>query len=323
LALAYDDGPVTRRELLFGTAAAILLRPHRAAAAELAFAVPAGACDCHTHIFGNAARFPLWSGRTYTPPEATVAGWQAIHRTLRMERGVLVQPSVYGTDNRCMLEAIGRLGRGARGVAVIEENASARELDALHRAGVRGIRVNLETFGIADPAAASARLQRALTQLADRPWHVQVFVRSSIVPALEPAVMKSPLPIVFDHFGGARAEGGVDDPGFQSLARLVRSGTAYVKISGAYRASSSGPPDYADVRPLARALVEANPARVLWGSDWPHPDSRRREGPAVAEISPNLIVDDVTTLNQLAVWVPEASQRRAILVENPARLYGF
>ena len=261
---------------MFGTAAAILLRPHRAAAAEPAFAVPAGACDCHTHIFGNAARFPLWSGRTYTPPEATVAGWQAIHRTLRMERGVLVQPSVYGTDNRCMLEAIGRLGRGARGVAVIEENASARELDALHRAGVRGIRVNLETFGIADPAAASARLQRALAQLADRPWHVQVFVRSSIVPALEPAVMKSPLPIVFDHFGGARAEGGVDDPGFQSLVRLVRSGTAYVKISGAYRASSSGPPDYADVRPLARALVEANPARVLWGSDWPHPDSRRR-----------------------------------------------
>ena len=321
--VAYDDGPVTRRQLLFGTAAAILLRPHRAAASELAFAVPAGACDCHTHIFGDAARFPLWSGRTYTPPEAAVADWQAIHRTLRMDRGVLVQPSVYGTDNRCMLEAIGRLGRRARGVAVIEENASARDLDALHRGGVRGIRVNLETFGIADPAAASARLQRALVQLAHRPWHVQVFVRSSIVPALESAVLTSPLPIVFDHFGGARAEGGVSDPGFQSLVRLVRSGTAYVKVSGAYRASSSGPPDYADVRPLARALVEANPARVLWGSDWPHPDSRRREGPDIAKISPNLIVNEVATLNQFAVWVPDAPQRRTILVDNPARLYGF
>jgi predicted TIM-barrel fold metal-dependent hydrolase len=322
--LPADGGhAVTRRQLLFGTAAAVLVRLRRAAASELAFAVPAGACDCHTHVFGDAARFPFWRDRTYTPPEAGVADWQSIHRTLRTDRGILVQPSVYGTDNRCMLDAIGRLGRRARGVAVIQENASARELDALHRAGVRGIRVNLETFGIADPAAASARLQRALAQLAHREWHVQVFVRSSIIPALEPAVLKSPLPIVFDHFGGARADGGVDDPGFQSLVRLVRSGTAYVKVSGAYRASSSGPPDYADVRPLARALVEANPARVLWGSDWPHPDSRRREGPAVAAISPNLIVDDVATLNQLAVWVPDASRRRAILVDNPARLYGF
>ena len=314
---------MTRRELLFGTAAAVLLRPRRAAASELAFAVPTGACDCHTHIFGDAARFPFWSGRTYTPPEATVAGWQAIHRTLRMDCGVLVQPSVYGTDNRCMLEAIARLGRRARGVAVIEENASSRELDALHRSGVRGIRVNLETFGIADPAAATARLQRALAQLAHRPWHVQLFVRSSVIPSLEAAVLQSPLPIVFDHFGGARAEAGINDQGFQSLVRLVRSGNAYVKVSGAYRASSSGPPDYADVRPLAHALVEANPARVLWGSDWPHPDSRRREGPEISAISPNLIVDDIATLNQLAVWVPDASRRRAILVDNPARLYGF
>ena len=314
---------MTRRQLLFGTAAAVLLRPRRAAASEIAFAVPAGACDCHTHVFDDAARFPFWRDRTYTPPEAAIADWQAIHRTLRTDRGILVQPSVYGTDNRCMLDAIGRLGHRARGVAVIDENASDRELDALHRGGVRGIRLNLETFGIADPGAASARLQHALAQLANRPWHVQLFVRSSIVLTLEPAVRQSPLPIVFDHFGGARGEAGVNDPGFQALVRLVRSGNAYVKVSAAYRASSSGPPDYADVRPLAGALVEANPARVLWGSDWPHPDSRRREGHDVAEISPNLIVDDVATLNQLAIWVPDASRRRAILVDNPARLYGF
>jgi len=314
---------LTRRQILFGAASTVVLRPRQARASQLAFSVPAGSCDCHTHVFGNPARFPFWAGRTYTPPPADVADWEAIHRTLRMDRGVIVQPSVYGTDNRCLLDAIGRLGRRARGVAVIADTLSDIELDALHRGGVRGIRVNLETFGIADPAAASERLRRALAQLAHRPWHIQLFVGSSILPSVESGVLQSALPIVFDHFGGVRAEAGVTDPGFQSLVRMVRSGRAYVKVSGAYRVSASGPPDYADVRPFARALIEANPERVLWGSDWPHPDSRRHEGPDVSAISPNLPVDDVATLNQLAVWAPEASRRRTIIVDNPARLYGF
>ena len=287
---------------------------------QLAFDVPAGACDCHTHAFGDPARFPFWSGRTYTPPIADVAAWTDVHRALRIDRGILVQPSVYGTDNRCQLDAIGQLGSRARGIAVIAEDAPAGELDALHRGGIRGVRVNLETFGIADPAAASQRLRRALAQLAQRPWHVQLFVRSSIVPSLESAVLDSPLPIVFDHFGGVRADAGLNDPGFQSLVRLVRAGKAYVKVSGAYRASVSGAPDYADVRPFARALIEANPARVLWGSDWPHPDSRPHD---VSQISANLAVDDIAVLNQLAVWAPDAATRKAILVDNPARLYGF
>ncbi|HYT73165.1 MAG TPA: amidohydrolase family protein [Vicinamibacterales bacterium] len=314
---------LTRRQILFGATATVLLRPRQARASQLAFSGPAGSCDCHTHVFGSPARFPFWAGRTYTPPPADVADWEAIHRTLRMDRGVIVQPSVYGTDNRCLLDAIGRLGRRARGVAVIADTLSDIELDALHRGGVRGIRVNLETFGIADPAAASERLRRALAQLAHRPWHIQLFVGSSILPSVESGVLQSALPIVFDHFGGVRAEAGVTDPGFQSLVRMVRSGRAYVKVSGAYRVSASGPPDYADVRPFARALIEANPERVLWGSDWPHPDSRRHEGPDVSAISPNLPVDDVATLNQLAVWAPEASRRRTIIVDNPARLYGF
>jgi len=321
--MAVLEVTLTRRQMLLGIAAAALLRARQARASQLAFAVPAGACDSHTHIFGDAGRFPFWTGRTYTPPGADVADWESIHHTLGMDRGVLVQPSVYGTDNRCMQDAIGRLGRRARGVAVVADTATDAELDALHRGGVRGIRVNLETFGIGDPAAASARLRRALAQLAHRPWHVQLFVRSSIVPTLESVVLESPLPIVFDHFGGVRADAGLTDAGFQSLLRLVRSGKAYVKVSGAYRASVSGPPEYADVRPFARALIEANAERVVWGSDWPHPDSRRREGSAALEISPNLQVDDVATFNLLAVWAPDAAIRRTILVENPARLYGF
>ncbi len=314
---------LTRRQVLLGTAATVLLQSDEARASQPAFDVPAGACDCHTHVFGDPARFPFWSERTYTPPPASAADWEAVHRTLGIDRGVVVQPSVYGTDNRCMLDAITRLGNRARGVAVVADSTPAAELDRLHRSGVRGIRLNLETFGIADPGAASDRLRRALGQLAHRPWLIQLFVRSSIVPTIESTVLESSLPIVFDHFGGARAEAGLNDAGFQALVRLVRAGKAYVKVSGAYRASSSGPPDYADVRPFARALIEANPRRVLWGSDWPHPDSRRREGPDVFRISPDLQIDDVAVLTQLAVWAPDASRRRAILVENPARLYGF
>ena len=311
---------LTRREMMLASAATVLLGSREAQALRVAFDVPPGACDCHTHLFGDPARFPFWSGRTYTPPSTSVAEWQAIHRALHIDRGVIVQPSVYGTDNRCTLDAIEQLGARARGVAVVADDASEAELDTLHRGGIRGIRLNLETFGIGDPSAASDGLRRALSRLAHRPWHVQLFVRSSIVTTIEPAVRESPLPIVFDHFGGVRADAGVNDPGFQALLRLVRTGHAYVKVSGAYRASVSGAPDYADVRPFARALIEANPARVLWGSDWPQPDSRRHD---IAEISPNLRIDDVGVLSQLAVWAPDASIRRAILVDNPVRLYGF
>ena len=311
---------LTRRHILLASAAAALLRPRRARAQALAFEVPPGACDCHTHMFGDPAGFPFWSGRTYTPPSTSVAEWQAIHRTLHIDRGVIVQPSVYGTDNRCTLDAIRQLGTRARGIAVVADDATEAELDALHRGGVRGIRLNLETFGIGDPAAASDGLRRALARLAHRPWHIQLFVRSSIVPTIESTVLASPLPIVFDHFGGVRADAGVNEEGFQALLRTVRAGKAYVKVSGAYRASVSGAPDYADVRPFARALIDANPARVLWGSDWPHPDSRRHD---ISQISPDLPIDDLAVLNQLAVWAPDASTRKAILVDNPVRLYGF
>ena len=311
---------LTRRHILLASAAAALLRPRRARAQALAFEVPPGACDCHTHMFGDPAGFPFWTGRTYTPPSTSVAEWQAIHRTLHIDRGVIVQPSVYGPDNRCTLDAIRQLGARARGIAVVADEATDAELDALHRGGIRGIRLNLETFGIGDPAAASDGLRRALARLAHRPWHIQLFVRSSIVPAIESTVLASPLPIVFDHFGGVRADAGVNEEGFQALLRMVRAGKAYVKVSGAYRASVSGAPDYADVRPFARALIDANPARVLWGSDWPHPDSRRHD---ISQISPDLPIDDLAVLNQLAVWAPDASTRKAILVDNPVRLYGF
>jgi predicted TIM-barrel fold metal-dependent hydrolase len=321
---------VTRRLFLFGTAAGVAAfatrRSMTAAASQPAtrvgFDVPAGACDCHTHIFGDPVRFPFWSGRTYTPEPASIAEMRSLHRALHMDRVVIVHPSVYGTDNACTLDAIRQLGSRARGVAVVDEQTPARELDSMHKAGIRGIRLNLETFGQADPAAARTRLRSAIQQLGARPWHIQLFTRLSIVDALHDDFMSAPLPIVFDHFGGAQAALGVGQPGFAKLVDLVRSGRAYVKISAAYRSSTQAP-DYGDVTPLAQALVTANPQRVIWGTDWPHPTGSTPAGRSATDVSPLLQIDDGRVLNQLPVWVPDPATRRTILVENPARLYGF
>jgi predicted TIM-barrel fold metal-dependent hydrolase len=320
---------VTRRTVLLVGAAAVAAAKRAllgAAASQpatrVAFDVPAGACDCHTHIFGDPVQFPFWSGRTYTPEPASIAELRALHHALRMARVVIVHPSVYGTDNACTLDALKQLGRRARGVAVIDDRVSSADLDAMHRAGVRGIRLNLETLGQTDPASARARFQSAVAQLGSRPWHIQLFTRLSIVDALREDFMAAPLPIVFDHFGGAQAALGVDQPGFATLVNLVRSGHAYVKISAAYRASTH-PPDYSDVTPLAKALAGANPQRVVWGSDWPHPTGGTLPGKPATDVSPLLQIDDGRVLNQLPVWVPDAATRRTILVENPARLYGF
>lgn len=323
---------LSRRDVLAGLAVAMAggfpgARAARAKASQpggpVTFAVPAGACDAHTHIFGDAARFPWAAERNYTPEPASIAEMRALHTTLRMDRVVIVQPSVYGTDNACTLDAARQFGAArARAVVVIDERTSDRELDAMHAAGARGVRVNLETSGQADPAVARKRLQDAIARVRPRGWHVQVYTRLSVVEALRADVLGSPVPIVFDHFGGARAALGTSQPGFAPLLDLVRSGRAYVKISGAYRSSSQGP-DYPDVAPLARALVSANPARIVWGTDWPHPDSAAVPGRRVTDIAPLQPIDDGRLLNQLPVWVPEASVRAAILVENAARLYDF
>jgi predicted TIM-barrel fold metal-dependent hydrolase len=322
---------VSRRDLLVGAAAGAALLARRmtgvhAAASQPAtavrFEVPAGACDCHTHIFGDPRRFPLDPDRVYTPEPASVEEMRALHRALHMDRVVIVQPSIYGTDNACTLEAVRQLGARARAVAVIDEKVSAAALDGMHEAGARGIRINLATSGQTDPAAARHRLQTAREQLRGRPWHIQMYTNLPMVDAIRDEVVASAIPIVFDHFGGAQARLGTGQPGFGSLLGLVRSGKAYVKISGAYRSSNTAP-DYADVAPLAKALIAANPQRILWGTDWPHPDSSRVAGRKATDIAPLLQIDDGRVLNQLAAWAPDAALRKTILVDNPARLYGY
>jgi predicted TIM-barrel fold metal-dependent hydrolase len=321
---------LSRRDLLAGAlGAAVLARRaptvHAAASqptTPVQFDLPAGSCDCHTHIFGDPRRFHFATGRVYSPEQASVAEMRALHRALHMDRVVIVQPSVYGTDNACTLDAVRQLGSRARAVAVIDEQTPAPALDALHAGGVRGIRLNLATSGQTDPSAARGRLQRAIEQLKGRGWHIQMYTGMAVIDAIQPQIAASPIPIVFDHFGGAQAALGSGQPGFDALRGLVQSGKAYVKISGAYR-SSNAKPDYADVAPLAKALIAANPQRILWGSDWPHPDSSIVAGRKATDIAPLLPIDDGRVLNQLPVWAPDAALRKTILVDNPARLYGF
>ncbi len=286
------------------------------------FDVPAGACDCHTHIHGDPATFPYFAGRVYTPEPASPEEMSALHQALHIARVVIVTPSVYGTDNAATLFGMKARGATARGVAVIDDNTPEADLDAMNRAGIRGIRLNLATGGVNDPGVGRARFQAASERVKARGWHVQLFTNLAMISAIKDLVLASPVPVVFDHFGGAQAARGVEQPGFSDLLELVKSGKAYVKISGAYRASKLAP-DYPDVAPLARALIAANSGRIVWGTDWPHPNSVTPPGSKPTDVTPMYGIDDGRLLNQLTVWAPDAAIRKKILVDNPARLYGF
>ena len=319
----------TRRDVLLGAAAAALLGGSRLAQAKAAqpstkvnFDMPKGAVDCHTHIHGDPAKFPFFSGRVYTPEPASPEEMAALHRALHIQRVVIVTPSVYGTDNSATLFGMKARGKDARGVAVIDDKTTEAELDAMGKAGIRGVRLNLATGGINDPAVARPRFTTAAQRIKARGWHLQIYTNPAMITAVKDLVMSSPVPVVFDHFGGAQAAAGVGQPVFSDLVEAVRSGKAYVKISGAYRASKQGP-DYADVAPMAKALIAANPDRIVWGTDWPHPDSVTPPGKKPTDVTPLFQIDDGRLLNQLAVWAPDAATRKKILVDNPARLYGF
>ena len=320
---------LTRRSILLASIAAGMTMHNRNAfggasqpATPVNFDVPAGACDCHTHIHPDPAKFPFFSGRVYTPELASPEEMTALHKALHMDRVVIVTPSVYGTDNSATLFGMKARGETARGIAVVDEKTPDSDIEAMHQAGIRGIRLNLATGGVNDPSIGRPRFQAAIDRMKNRNWHVQLFTSLSMISAIKDLVANSPVPVVFDHFGGAQAALGVEQPGFSDLVDLVKSGKAYVKISGAYRASKLGP-DYSDVVPFARALIGANSDRVVWGTDWPHPDAVTPAGKKPTDVTPLLQIDDGRLLNQLPVWTPDAAIRKKILVDNPARLYGF
>jgi predicted TIM-barrel fold metal-dependent hydrolase len=285
------------------------------------FGVPPGTCDCHTHIVADPGQFPMWQGRAYTPEIALPEEMTALHRALHIKRVVIVTPSIYGSDNSATLYGMRARGADARGIAVIDDRTSNSDLDRMSKAGIRGIRLNLVVAGQTDPALIRRRFLDAMNRIKGRAWHLQIYAALATVSVLKELVLAAAVPVVFDHFGGAQASLGPGQGGFDDLLELLHSGKEYVKISGAYRASTKSP-EYADVAPLAKAMVVANAERVLWGSDWPHPDTASH-GQTPTEISPLLQIDDGLLMNQLAKWAPDAAIRRKILVDNPARLYRF
>ncbi len=321
----------TRRDVLRTAAAAgaagLAWRPNAASASAsqpstpVSFPVPEGACDCHVHVYQDPRKFPMLPSRPYTPELVSVDELRSLHRALHMDRVIVVQTTVYGADNSNTLDAMKQIGSRARGVAVIDDKTPDSALDEMDRAGVRAIRINLETAGQTDPEIGRKRFQAAVQRIKNRKWHIQIYTRLTVIDAIRTDVAAAPMPVVFDHFGGMEAALGAEQPGFSALLTLVRTGRAYVKISAPYRSSIEAP-DYPDVAPLARALVAMNPERILWGSDWPHPGlpvpTRKN-----TEITPFFQIDDGRILNLLAQWVPDAATRKTILIDNPAKLYGF
>jgi predicted TIM-barrel fold metal-dependent hydrolase len=322
---------LTRREVLAGAVlagTAGLFRHdevHAAAAqphTKVSIVVPPGATDCAVHVFGDTTRHPYFEGRTYTPEPATVAELKQMMRALGVERVVVVQASTYGTDNSCVLDSIRELGRGARGVAVIDDKTTEASLDEMHRGGVRGIRLSLGNQGATNLAAAKQRVKAASDRLKNRKgWSVLISGTPETWDALRVELAGLALPIVIDHFGEPRVGEGVGQPGFAAVLSLVQSGKAYVKLSNAETLAAR--PDLSDVTPYAKALIAANPQRVVWGTAWPHPSAGAVPGRKPTDLAVHRQTDDGRMMNMLAVWAPDAAMRKTILVDNAARLYGF
>ncbi len=276
-------------------------------------ALPPGACDCHAHICGPSTIYPYTAERIYTPPDATIASYRHLLAVLGVARAVLVQPSVYGTDNRAMLAALRAAGEGFRGVAVVEPTIAVRDVEALHSAGIRGVRLNLVDRRD-DRNAVPVEMVRALAdRIAPFGWHIEFLVNLDEAPGFAGAVADLTVPIVVGHLGYPRA--GARDwtkaPAFADLLSLIAGGRCWVKLTGPYRISGVADLPYEDVDAVAARLAQAAPGRLIWGTDWPHVMMKKP--------MPN----DGALCDLLARWIPDVRIRARILVENPMELYGF
>jgi len=289
---------------------------------KVTFAVPPGATDCAVHVYGDPKRHPLWEGRTYTPELATVPELKQMMRAVGFDRVVVVQASTYGTDNSCVVDSISELGNGARGVAMIDDKTTEASLDAMHRGGMRGIRLMLGNQGVTDLAGAKQRVKTAADRMKSRKgWSMLISGSPATWDALRVELAAAGVPIVIDHFGEPQVAGGVGQPGFTAVLNLVKSGKAYVKLSNADTLTMQ--PDLSDVTPYAKALIAANPQRVVWGTAWPHPNAGPVPGRKSTDLALHRQTDDGQVMNMLPVWAPDAATRKMILVDNPARLYDF
>jgi predicted TIM-barrel fold metal-dependent hydrolase len=271
-------------------------------------ALPDGACDSHMHIFD--ARFAASPHWPRTPPQAEVAAYRLLQQRLGTTRTVVVTPSTYGTDNACTLDALAQLGDAARGVAVVDADVANAEFDRLHARRVRGLRVNFvspQSWGTTTPAM----LTTLAGKIARLGWHLQLFAQPEQIVAMQAVLAGLPVPLVIDHMGRIDPAEGPAGPAFAVLRRLLDAGNTWVKLSGVYMRSREGGPVYRDAHALGRALVHAAPERLVWGSDWPH----TTEAPGS--------VNDADLLDVLGDWCGSQAAMDRILVDNPARLYGF
>lgn len=268
---------------------------------------PPRACDCHAHIFGPQTRFRLLPKTHFVPPECLLADYLRMLRTIGCERAVLVQPSVYGTDNAALTEALKSGLFEMRGVAVVAEDVTDRELEDLHAAGFRGIRINTAS---ATPGLKLEHAVRLAERIKPLGWHLQFYADFRAMPELEQHLARLPVNIVIDHFGRIATSDGLSAAPFKALLNLLRREHCWAKLMGPYFISDAMPL-YPDIVPYAQAMINAAPDRVLWGSDWPHPSAREK--------MPN----DGDLADMLLDWAPDEAQRRKILVDNPQRLYCF
>lgn len=274
-------------------------------------ATPPLACDAHFHIFGPTSRFPYSPERAYTPPEAPLEKLLAMHQRLGFERGVVVQGNGHGTDCSALLDALKREPKRLRGIAIIKDATPQAELKAMADAGVRALRFHHQVRQAGTYSSQGlASFEKLAPWMAELGLHVQFFMDARELPALSPYLKHWKLPVVLDHFGSTKAAEGVAAHAFETLKRFLGEGRIWIKISGAYRASERFP-DYEDARPLHEALMKINPDQLLWGTDWPHPRLDRD------------MPDTGHLLDLFNAWTPDAAMRRKILVDNPARLYGF
>ncbi|WP_233236862.1 amidohydrolase [Bordetella sp. LUAb4] len=294
-------------------------KPAYASAPGAVSTLPVGACDCHVHIVGEQDAYPMLPDRPYTAGPATVADLRAHMARLGLARAVIVQPSFYGTDNRLLVDSLAAMDGDGRGIAVLADDVSDSTLGELHDAGVRGVRINLESVGASDPETVARAFGTWAGRLRGQGWHIQAYASVDAIAGAAPRLRGLGLPLVLDHFSATPARLALDDARVRAVIDLVGSGAAYVKLSGSYRINQGATAQ--QVTALARAFLDANPERAVWASDWPH--TNRAPGKLPTEVSPYRDIDPRGLREEIDAWLPEADLREQVLVTNPARLYGF
>jgi predicted TIM-barrel fold metal-dependent hydrolase len=274
-------------------------------------------CDTHVHVFGQQEAYPMRPDRHYTPPPASPQDLQAHLQGQGLGRVVLVQASVYGFDNACLLDGLDRLKGTARGVVVINEETTQAELQAMHNRGVRGVRINQESVAACDASRLEQALRIHAAQVAHLGWHLQVYAQTAVIAACAPMIRQLGLPVVLDHFALWR------DPSFSSpdaltVLGLLLDGVVYIKLSGSYRAPLQTPQELCTV---AHRLVATRADRILWASDWPH--TNRIPDLKPTQVTPYRLIAPATLRSERDAWLVNLAVQQQVLVDNPARLYGY